>query len=80
MKKIMSFTKLCELGYSRESLKRYSQESDFPGYKTPGGGKWLVYADDLPGWIEKFNARQNNASVTIQRATRRRIFGRRRTA
>ncbi len=78
MKRVMSFTQLVELGYSRDQLKRYAQEEDFPGFKTPGGGKWFVYVDDLPDWIERFNLRQNNLSETVKRSTRRRIFGRRR--
>ena len=80
MKKVMSFTELCELGYSRDELKRYSQEEDFPGYKTAGGGKWLVYVDDLPSWIERFNLKRNNVSETVKRSMRRRIFGRRKPA
>lgn len=78
MKRVMSFTQLVELGYSRDQLKRYAQEEDFPGYKTVGGGKWFVYVDDLPSWIERFNLRQNNVSETVKRSMRRRIFGRRR--
>jgi hypothetical protein len=80
MKQVMSFTELCELGYSRDELKRYSQEEDFPGYKTAGGGKWLVYVDDLPSWIERFNQRHGNVSETVKRSMRRRIFGRRKPA
>ena len=78
MKQVMSFTELVGMGYSKDQLKRYSQEEDFPGYKTPGGGKWLVYVDDLPSWIERFNLKQNNLSETVKRSMRRRIFGRRR--
>ena len=78
MKQVMSFTQLVSMGYSRDQLKRYSQEEDFPGYKTPGGGKWLVYADDLPSWIERFNLKRNNVSKTVKRSMRRKIFGRRR--
>ena len=78
MKQVMSFTQLVSMGYSRDQLKRYSQEEDFPGYKTAGGGKWLVYADDLPSWIERFNLKRNNVSKTVKRSMRRRIFGRRR--
>ena len=78
MKQVMSFTQLVSIGYSKSQLKRYSQEEDFPGYKTPGGGKWLVYVDDLPSLIERFNLRQNNLSETVKRSMRRKIFGRRR--
>lgn len=78
MKRVMSFTQLVELGYSRDQLKRYAQEEDFPGFKTPGGGKWFVYVDDLPDWIEIFNQRHSNVSETVRRSIRRRIFGRRR--
>lgn len=77
MKRVMSFTQLVELGYSRDQLKRYAQEEDFPGYKTAGGGKWFVYVDDLPDWIEIFNQRHGNVSETVRRSIRRRIFGRR---
>ena len=78
MKQVMSFTQLVGVGYSKDQLKRYSQEEDFPGYKTPGGGKWLVYVDDLPSSIERFNLKQNDLSETVKRSMRRRIFGRRR--
>ena len=78
MKQVMSFTQLVEAGYSKDQLKRYSQEEDFPGYKTSGGGKWFVYVDDLPSWIERFNLRQNNLSEAVKRSMRRKIFGKRR--
>ena len=71
MEKVMSFTQLKELGYSREALKRYSQEADFPGYKTPGGGKWMVYVDRLPAWIEEFNGRRENIAIAVKRFRKR---------
>ena len=80
MKEVMSFTQLVKAGYSREQLKRYSQEEDFPGYKSAGGGKWFVYVDDLPGWIEKFNRKREIMSEAVRRQKRRKALGRRRLA
>lgn len=76
-KRVMSFTQLVELGYSREALKRYCQEVDFPGYKSPGGGKWFVYVDDLPDWIDLFNDRRNNVAETVKHFRQRQKYGRR---
>lgn len=78
--RILSFTQLVELGYSRDQLKTYCREPDFPGTKTPGGGKWLVYADRLPAWIEKYNRRNGIMSVAVKRAKRRKTYGRRKLA
>ena len=80
MKRIMSFTQLAELGYSREDLKAYSREEDFPGYKSAGGGKWWVYVDDLPGWIQRHNRKREIVSEAVKRRKRRKIYGKRTTA
>ncbi len=80
MKRVMSFTQLVELGYSRENLKTYCREEDFPGYKSAGGGKWFVYVDDLPEWIQRYNRRREIMSETVKRTKRRKIYGRRKPA
>lgn len=78
--RVMSFTELVALGYSRAQLKTYCREEDFPGIKTPGGGKWLVYVEQLPAWIEKYNRRNNIRSEAVKRMKRRQMHGRRRLA
>lgn len=70
MKKVMSISELVSEGYSRDALKAYVREDDFPGYKTPGGGKWMVYTDRLPGWIEKYNRRKALIRPTVRRRRR----------
>lgn len=80
MKAVMSFTQLVGLGYSREALKKYSREADFPGYKSPGGGKWFVYVDDLAEWISQYNERRENISEAVKHFRKRQKHGRRKRA
>lgn len=75
--KVASISELVKMGYSRAALKAYVQDETFPGYKTPGGGKWYVYVDKLPGWIEHYNRVRRNESAAVTRSRRRKIYGKR---
>lgn len=78
--RVASISELVKMGYSRAALKEYVQDETFPGYKTPGGGKWYVYVEKLPAWIEHYNRTRRIESAAVTRARRRKVFGKRGTA
>jgi len=53
-KPLMSITEMVELGFSRETLQRYSHVKDFPHMRTIGDGKILIFTDEFLEWERNF--------------------------
>ena len=58
-KPIMSLKELRDIGFPRQTLIEYTYIKDFPGFKTPGGGKWLVDTEKFSKWLESRKKRQH---------------------
>lgn len=50
-KPLMSITELVNLGYSRETLKKWVRIRDFPAIRNSPRGNWKIDTSKLNSWL-----------------------------